>query len=100
MHISIQLYLCWQQTVEAVWPQLVEVPRNADFTTGQFWPPCLCVTNIMLTNNPRIVKRKRTFAIDLMSIDPPSHLRPCISSRNLLRPQGICLILVHVCIPV
>ncbi len=37
MYISIQLYLiCWHQTVEAVWPQLVDVPRNADFTKGQF----------------------------------------------------------------
>ena len=46
MYISIQLYLCLHQTVEAA---IVEVPGNADFTKGKFWPACPCVTNVMLT---------------------------------------------------
>ncbi len=45
MYISIQLYLCLHQTVEAV----VEVPGNGDFTKGQFSPACPSVTNVMLT---------------------------------------------------
>ncbi len=36
-------------------PQLVEVPGNADFTKGQFWPVCPCVTNVKLTT-PALLK--------------------------------------------
>ena len=45
MYISMRLYLCLHETVEAV----VEVPGNGAFTKGQFWPACPCVTNVMLS---------------------------------------------------
>ena len=48
-------------TVEAVLPQLVEVPGNPDFTKAQFWLACPCVTNDMLTA-PHCEKEKATFA--------------------------------------
>ncbi len=64
-----------------------EVPGNADFTTGQFWPACPCVKNVILINNPIVKRKRRLLPIDLMSIDPPGHLPPStlyLSSGNLI----------------
>ncbi len=66
MYIYIQLYLHMYIGIRLLkpydlspGPQLVEVPGNADFTKGQFWPVCPCVTNVMLTTP---AKEKATFA--------------------------------------